>query len=394
MKPFLSISGQPERASSLHRSSFQRLKIAASAYALLLGLILLFYYLELIQLNLVLFIRYCGIVLLTQILIFTLIRSGWSQRLKDPSLTLCQMITGILLITFLIDQVQTLRGPFLCLYIFIMMFGIFQLSMKAFFTAAGLCLAAYALVLIQHWQLMRNDVDTGQEQAYWGILLVAMFWTMIFSRYVRRISDNLREQRTALLVSRDAMQRANLELEQTMAQLDRLAGTDELTGLLNRRRFFAQAETFIDQPRATQSLIFAVVDLDFFKKINDTYGHSGGDKVLISFAELAMQYVASTDVIGRYGGEEFVILFPYELPEHEAIAKAYGTLEMLRIAFEAYRHPSLDPNLRMTFSVGLTIYQDHEPLEVTFKRADEALYHAKHSGRNQICTWESVLGSS
>lgn len=387
MKPFLTVASQPARNDSPTQSRFQRLKIAVSSYALLLGLILLFYWLELIQLDLGLFIQYCSIVLFTQGLFFTLIRSGWSQRLQDPSLTLYQMIVGIILVTFLIAQVQALLGPFLCLYIFIMMFGIFQLSLKAFMILAVLSLIAYALVLLQSSPQASNAVNPEQEWAYWGILFVGMFWTTTFSRYVRRISDNLREQRTALLASRDAMQRANMELEQTMSQLDRLAGTDELTGLLNRRRFFSQAETFIEQQKATQALIFAVIDLDYFKKINDTYGHSGGDKVLIGFAELAMKYMAPDDMIGRYGGEEFVILFPYKLLEQEALTHAYEKLERLRIAFEAHPFPALDQDLRMTFSVGLTSYQANEPLEVTFKRADEALYQAKHSGRNQVCMW-------
>lgn len=213
---------------------------------------------------------------------------------------------------------------------------------------------------------------------------------MLFSRYVRHIRDNLREQQAALLASRDAMQRANMELEQTMSQLDRLAGTDELTGLLNRRRFFSQAETVIEQQKShTQTLVFAVVDLDYFKKINDTYGHSGGDKVLVDFAELAMQHMDENDVIGRYGGEEFVILFPYALEKQEAVAQAHQKLETLRLAFESHVFPSLNQDLRMTFSVGLTTYQASESLEVTFKRADEALYRAKHSGRNQICMWQS-----
>lgn len=175
MKPFLTVASQRVRNLSPLQSSFQRLKIAASAYALLLGLILLFDGLELVRLNTALFIQYGSIVLLTQVVFFALIRNGWSQRLRDPSLTIPQMMAGIVLVTLLIDQVQTLRGPFLCLYIFIMMLGIFQLTLKAFILLAALCLVAYALVLMQYWQHAGTAIDTGQEQAYWGILLVGMF---------------------------------------------------------------------------------------------------------------------------------------------------------------------------------------------------------------------------
>ncbi|ODC03326.1 hypothetical protein BFW38_06955 [Terasakiispira papahanaumokuakeensis] len=97
-------------------------------------------------------------------------------------------------------------------------------------------------------------------------------------------------------------------------------------------------------------------------------------------------------MIERYGAKEFVILFPYKFLEQktleqEALTHAYEKLERLRIAFEAHPCPALDQDLRMTFSAGLTSYQANEPLEVTFKRADEALYQAKHSGRNQVCMW-------
>ena len=123
-----------------------------------------------------------------------------------------------------------------------------------------------------------------------------------------------------------------------------------------------------------------ILDLDHFKQINDRYGHSGGDLVLCEFARRARASIREVDFIGRYGGEEFVILLPETVAE-----TSLQVAERLRAAVE--REPVLLPGeaLHVTVSIGVSRKDEHTPdLETLVARADQALYIAKYRGRNRV----------
>jgi diguanylate cyclase (GGDEF)-like protein len=154
---------------------------------------------------------------------------------------------------------------------------------------------------------------------------------------------------------------------------------DSLTGLYNHTHILQ----LLDDARARalrneQPLSFAMLDIDFFKKVNDTYGHPMGDRVIKSLAMFLKQRLRKSDYIGRYGGEEFAIV----LPDTDA-ATALTVIEDIRQRFAEILHPAQPLDLSCTFSCGIAELQGREDGRSLAKNADLALYSAKHAGRNR-----------
>ncbi len=156
--------------------------------------------------------------------------------------------------------------------------------------------------------------------------------------------------------------------------------TDPLTGLYNRRHFEDCLEReFLRSKRYKSDLSFAIIDIDFFKKINDTYGHSSGDYVLKEVAYLILQTFRKTDMVFRYGGEEFAVIIT-ETP----LDKAVIPLERLRISISENTFKYNGQQINTTISIGVSgVNEDTESVHQLFENADKALYAAKENGRNQ-----------
>ena len=159
--------------------------------------------------------------------------------------------------------------------------------------------------------------------------------------------------------------------------------TDALTGLYNRRHFENTLEReFLRAKRYSNDLSLAVLDVDFFKKINDTYGHLCGDYVLKEIAYMALQTFRKTDIVFRYGGEEIVILLT-ETP----LEKAIIPLERLRKAIEDYPFNYDGNGFKVTVSIGVEGWSsENAEAEDLLQSADKALYAAKECGRNRVLT--------
>ncbi len=166
-------------------------------------------------------------------------------------------------------------------------------------------------------------------------------------------------------------------------RLEHEARTDFLTGLSNRRHFLEHAsQELIRVRRYRTPLTLAMLDLDHFKVINDTYGHEVGDKVLIELAEICRQTLRETDVMGRIGGEEFAILLPQTTD-----VQAGEIAERLRATFAATTIPVENglPPVHCTVSVGITSFEHSDAnIDMLLSRADKALYEAKRKGRNRV----------
>ncbi len=171
------------------------------------------------------------------------------------------------------------------------------------------------------------------------------------------------------------------ELEKKNHELERLAYHDTLTGLLNRRAILEKLNEWLHQVRRYQDRLSVVmVDLDHFKRINDTLGHRAGDYVLHEVAGLMRRTVREADSCGRYGGEEFLII----LPNTDA-AGAAVVAERLRSAIEAtpMRVPEA-ASFRVTSSFGVAECCEGDDEDMIVGRADAALYRAKEGGRNRV----------
>ena len=175
--------------------------------------------------------------------------------------------------------------------------------------------------------------------------------------------------------------------KQAERQLELLARTDALTGVTNRRYFYELAEAqFARARRYERPLAVLMFDVDHFKKINDTYGHSVGDLALKFVATLCQQHVRATDIFARYGGEEFICL----LDEIE-LEDARLTAERIRHALENSPLEHQGKAIALTISIGISVHTAAGPLLFAefLKRADEALYQAKADGRNRVRVWRS-----
>ncbi len=173
-----------------------------------------------------------------------------------------------------------------------------------------------------------------------------------------------------------------LERQRLRRELVRLATTDELTGALNRRRFFELGEAERSRvKRYQQPCGLLMLDIDYFKTVNDQYGHATGDNVLKAFVETIQGLLRQSDVLGRLGGEEFGVLLPQTEPQ--------GTLELaerLRGVVETMRVTTEDAStLSVTTSLGATqLNTTDRSFDEALQRADSALYAAKHGGRNRV----------
>jgi diguanylate cyclase (GGDEF)-like protein len=165
-----------------------------------------------------------------------------------------------------------------------------------------------------------------------------------------------------------------------MRMLRSFMDRDSLTGLLNHSKTKEQLDISIDRARRMNtSVTFAMIDLDHFKRVNDTYGHYVGDMVIVALARLLQQRLRKTDIIGRYGGEEFAVILNSTTPE-----QARMILDEIRVSFSQIRHRAGEDEFRATFSCGIATYPDYKDVTELIKAADEALYSAKNQGRNRI----------
>ena len=165
------------------------------------------------------------------------------------------------------------------------------------------------------------------------------------------------------------------------AELHRIALTDELTGLANRRELLNSLDRMIAAAkRSGRPLSLAILDIDRFKRVNDTYGHPAGDEVIKTVGHIATQVMRDQDLVGRLGGEEFVVVFPDCNPE-----EAFEACERLRNAIAAATIiVDAGVSLNVTLSSGIASLREGGDRTTLIARADEALYEAKEGGRDQV----------
>lgn len=193
--------------------------------------------------------------------------------------------------------------------------------------------------------------------------------------------DEISRLNNELVTLQRDLAKKNAELERLYARVQKLSVTDPLTGLYNRRGFFKAGQHEMKRAeRYGHPLSTIIFDLDHFKKVNDTYGHTVGDRVLEAVASRCKGALREVDIFGRYGGEEFAVLLP-----ETTLDDAYGVAERLR-------HSAAEPieagevTLTVTISLGVAASgKDTAELHDLLRRADRALYEAKASGRNRTC---------
>ena len=296
---------------------------------------------------------------------FTMIRSGMNQRCKDPTLAFPQTMVA----QTLIGIGYAVSGPFhaaaLLLFALVMVFGMFSMRSRAIRLSCLYTIAILAVVMA--WRAGTDPVNYPVHVELFYFVLLATVLPAISG-----LSSNLMNMRLRLKTQKAA-------LEEALARIHDLATRDELTGLPNRRSMMAQLEEHaLRRASGGQPFYIAMVDLDHFKSVNDTYGHAVGDDVLRAFGLQARTALRATDLIGRWGGEEFLLV----LPETQAGEATVGVAR-LRSSLGEAEVSATEPHLRLGFSSGLTRYVEGEQIGQAIERADRALYQAKSSGRNR-----------
>ena len=213
-------------------------------------------------------------------------------------------------------------------------------------------------------------------------------------RNIRQQAEKIAEEKSRELYLKgvelkNALQaegQARKEIETLYQEVERLSRIDPLTELSNRRSFSADALRFFQLAiRHQNKLSCAMLDIDFFKRVNDTYGHDFGDKVLIAVAKACKKQIRKTDLLARFGGEEFCFLFP-ETDLNGAALMA----ERIRHAISKLEFDSEKNRFSVTVSIGVSeLLDSNDNMENMLKRSDDSLYKAKENGRNRVVTWES-----
>jgi len=202
------------------------------------------------------------------------------------------------------------------------------------------------------------------------------------------LSEQQHEGGELVMLCSDVTRHKQVELELMQAQIDleRLAHTDDLTGIPNRRHFLQQLDAELTRSRRYRHpLCLAMLDLDHFKRINDSFGHAAGDKVLRHFTQYLRRHLRAVDVVGRLGGEEFAVMLP-ETRLQDALFVLRRTIEQL--ALETVNE--VRPGFQYTFSGGVVSIEEPGDVDCTWllASADHALYEAKSAGRQRIVAFE------
>ena len=299
------------------------------------------------------------------------IRSGATAGLADPSLTVPQMVWTITSGAVAYVLAGDARGVVPSVLAMILFFGTFGLSV-----AEVIGIGIYALLAFACAVAATTRYNAGPfgylDAAYALMVLIVLGGSIALNLRIQRIRARLREQREALA--------------HALAVNRELATRDELTGLPNRRAM--QDLMGLEHRRSVRSgrpMLLAQLDIDHFKRINDAHGHATGDRALQAFASVVRASVRDTDVLARWGGEEFVLLL-----SETRLDDARDLLERLRHAVATMEIPHTDGTLRMTVSIGVAVHLPGDTVDLTLERADQALYTAKSLGRNRIAVAPST----
>lgn len=305
---------------------------------------------------------------------YVLIRTGLNRRFfKDPSLTLPQIIGAQISCAAGYAIMGPLHSGTLPLMAMVLVFGMFNLSVRDTRNVSLLAVALIGGVILYKTQTDPAIYSPQVEWIYFLLVAVCMPTISLLSMQLRAIREKLLQQR-------NEMTSRNAALDEALTRIEHMAAHDSLTSLVNRRRMLdALREQQKLHARGGHRFCVVMIDLDLFKRINDAYGHGIGDEALRVFAREARKAMRTTDVLARWGGEEFLFLLTNTPP-----AEAETALSRLRKALIATRVSAAAGELHVTFSAGVVEYQLGESIESVIDRADRALYAAKEKGRD--CT--------
>lgn len=291
---------------------------------------------------------------------------GWTRHRRDPALTVQQVAWAVgsaVACYGLAGPMRALTIPLTCLAL---LFSIFSLGAEMVRWMVRYAIGLYGVVMMAMAVAQPDRYPPFEEATSFLVLLVVLPGFAVLGARWSRVRQQLRQQRG--------------ELQSALAQLADAAERDALTGLFNRRRLTQSLEDRCAQSARGGTFHVVLLDIDHFKAINDSHGHGVGDQVLQGFAQRLTTLVRDTDLAGRWGGEEFLLLLP-----HDQTDEAVQAAERLRqeLATMAVTLPCGAP-VSVTVSIGVARFEPTDTPEAVVARADRALYAAKAQGRDQV----------
>lgn len=366
------------RVAEEQRLRLRRLGMSFWSYQVTFAVVVMFWFQSLLPFSVV--VQFFIASLLINGAFFTLIKTNINLRLKDPALTALQIVASALpplWVMYFLEAAQA-RTIFLLIAVVPALYGILALKTRDFFVVAGCFVLAYAGLVFALWMTKPEILDVSLELVQIFAYFLVMAQIAMIGGFISGLRGKLRKK--------------NQELKHAMARINELVNIDELTGVCNRRKLFAvlteEANRF---SRTHGPFSVCILDIDFFKQVNDTFGHQAGDQILKEVAQTVHKGLRQIDCFGRYGGEEFLMILPQTMLEGAEI-KA----ERVRADIAALRFNGIEPEFSVTISIGVAQCREGEDTEDTIARADQALYSAKQNGRNRVAretpaSTESVL---
>ena len=283
-------------------------------------------------------------------------------RFPDPSLTVFQLLAAVFTMLFVVYRAPDSRLAFTAFFFVALMFGMLRCSGTKLAVLGLVSLAAFAMVIWRRYSENHDAEMLHLDMLQCVVIAITFPWFVFIGGRVKQLQRDLVD--------------VNIKLEDT----EEKARRDDLTGVYNRRALLVAMEGAKQRANATgEPFCICVIDLDLFKRYNDEFNHLTGDQVLQIFAHAVRSGLRSTDIFGRYGGEEFVQI----LPQTE-LAGAMLDAERLRDRISTLDIPFARSMGPLTVSVGVAQYRPDETIVQTFARADGALYKAKQLGRNRV----------
>ena len=312
-------------------------------------------------------------VALAIVVFYIAIRSGFSLRFSDPSLTVPQILTATTVCMQVIWYASEARGTFLIVYLLAAVFGIFQLDARLFLRVGFFAVILYGAEIAVQWNFTDRQGNLIVDILQWLVLTFLCPWFAYIGEFISTSRSKLRD-------SNDKLAKAMREVEAAMLIIQDQAIRDELTGLYNRRYLLAAIDSELRRAeRSSEPFCVMLLDIDHFKRVNDSFGHLAGDQVLKLMSQTVVMQLRTIDCFGRYGGEEFILLMP-QTYLHGAMAGA----ERVRKSIEQANFDIVEAGTSMTVSIGVAEFFDGESVEQLIARADLALYAAKNDGRNRV----------
>ncbi len=312
------------------------------------------------------FIWTFGLIWVVNAVFFVILNLGLNERFKDQSLTIPMMVWAISCNMYSVYLTAEIREVLLMFHFFILVFGTFHLAMKPFISMVFYGMATYFFLLKT---LQFNHPDLMDPHADWiGFVCFSLisFAYIVIAREMASIRIYLREK--------------NKNLLEALEKIESISITDELTKIKNRRYILdiLNQQVSIAQ-RNSYHFSVCLIDVDFFKDINDAYGHLCGDDVLVYLCRTIGSVMRQSDYFARFGGEEFLMVLPLTDLEH-----ATQVADRVRTMVQNTQFNTKHLDLKVRVSVGVTEYQASESVESLLGRVDKALYQAKAKGRNNV----------